>query len=64
MVVKYYGVGHPALPEEELPFVNAAVMAFRKVSVEELSLYLHACEPGACVWLVPGTFDLEGHHVE
>lgn len=64
MIVKYYGIGHPAIPEKNLPFINAVIHTFEKMGAEQLSEYLRFYEPGASVWLVPGTFDLDGNHVE
>lgn len=64
MIVKYYGVGHPAVPDKELPTVNASIHCFTLVPAEELAQNMEYYEPGASLMLVPGTFDLEGRHVE
>jgi hypothetical protein len=62
MLVKYYGVGYPPIPEKR-PQINASIQVFMLVSAEDLAENMELYEPGASLMLVPGTFDLEGRHV-
>lgn len=63
MIVKYYG---RELRDAQTGKVAAttSILIFRLLSTTTVSENLDRYEKGACVWLVPGTFDLEGSHVE
>jgi hypothetical protein len=67
MVVKYYGFGgcewEGVGDERRIVPVNAVINVLFCTPAHELA---HRCPdetPSASVWLVPGTFDLEGRHV-
>jgi hypothetical protein len=62
MVVKYYGRPrwNPETGEVE---ALASILTFNKLCTRTLDDG-RGSERSACMWLVPGTFDLEGRHVE
>lgn len=62
MIVKYYGFGELADPKNGYPYRNASIGLLHSTSTQFATRYLNGT-PSACVWLVPGTFDLEGRHV-
>lgn len=64
MLVKYYGVGYPPIPEKQRAPINASIQVFMLTPAEMLAQNMELYEPGASLMLVPGTFDLEGRHVE
>lgn len=61
MVVKYYGFGDPPGVKDQR---NAVINTFMRQTVEPLYETVEQLDASACIWLVPGTFDLEGRHVE
>lgn len=63
MLVKYYGFGELPCPENGNTFQPAVLNVLHRTDTQLASRYLNGT-PSACVWLVPGTFDLEGRHVE
>lgn len=60
MIVKYYGFGEPPQVRDAR---NAVINVLQAQTVESLSRYTWHLDPSVCIWLVPGTFDLEGRHV-
>lgn len=64
MIIKYYGYGHMAVPSEQLPYVNAAVLVLKATSPEMAARNFTPDQPSACVWMVPGTFNVDGRNVE
>lgn len=61
MVVKYYGFGDRRWGTAQR---NAVINTFMRQTVERLYETVVQLDASACIWLVPGTFDLEGRHVE
>ncbi len=62
MVVKYYGREYRDAQTGKV-LATSSIMSFTMLDTTTLSELIQSYEKGACVWLVPGTFDLEGRHV-
>lgn len=63
MVVKYYGYGDTYVDQQGRQWKSESVInVLYATRAESLA---SRCEgtPTASVWMVPGTFDLEGRHV-
>jgi len=63
MVIKYYGFGELPSPTYQ-EYRNAVLNVLRSTDTQFATSHITNATPSACVWLVPGTFDLEGRHVE
>jgi hypothetical protein len=62
MIVKYYGFGE--LDHKGDVTRNAVLNVLRWTAPDTAARHMTLCPPSACLWLVPGTFDLEGRYVE
>lgn len=61
MVIKYYGYGQHGT-YKGWDDTDAMINLLFTTPAHKLCDHTHGT-PSLCVWLVPGTFDLEGRHV-